>query len=136
MDNRRGFLGSLVGFLGATQISFGNEIVEQNQSKKLKFLNDCHRVFNCKESELLKYSAFVFGNDFTLPCARLREVKRDLEKLVCVFTVPPLNIKRTVTVQGLGILDPNGIEIVRNNYCSYVSCVSGDTLRNTYTLSA
>ncbi len=133
---RRSFLGNLfggsvVGFLG-TNIITGNEIIIE-PSKKLKFFNAAHRIFNCSEEELNKHTIFVYGENFTLPCPRPK-IDRDLEKLVCVFN-SPYSVKRTMALHGVGIRNPEGIEIARAKYSSTVSCVMGDILKNTYTLS-
>jgi len=138
MLNRRNFVQNVLGIFGAAAIPSiitGNEIVKQG-SKKLHFLNACHRIFNCRERELLKYRIAVFGEDFTLPVVGVTKVERDMEQLVCVFTAHPVDIQRSMTVQGMLILNPEGIEIARQRYCLDVPCCHGDTIKNTYTLSA
>lgn len=134
MKNRRSFLGNMLGLFAAPIVLTGNEIVKQ--SKKLQFLNACHRIFNCHESELLRYRICVFGNDFTLPTVGVLKVERDMEKCICTFITQPCDIQRTLTVQGMAILNPEGIEIARRKYCSDVQCCKGDCIKNTYTVSA
>lgn len=145
MRNRRSFLGNMLGLFGAAAVPTiltGNEFVPQGSkkflqgSKKLQFLNACHRAFNCPEKELLRYRIAVFGEDFILPTVGVLKVERDVENCMCVFTAQPVDIKRSTTVQGMVVFNPEGIEIARNRYCSDIPCCLGDTIKNTYTMSA
>lgn len=136
MKNRRNFLGNMLGLFAVPIVLTGNEITKPRGSKKLQFLNACHRAFNCPESELLRYRVCVFGNDFTLPSVAVLKVERNMEKCVCVFTAQPVDIQRSMTVQGMAIINPESIEIARNKYCSDIPCCNGDCIKNTYTMLA
>lgn len=136
MNSRRSFLGSVLGFVASTP--FLVQAVEPKQRKlsdAMRRLNGYHRVFNCNEAELYKFSLFVWGDDFTIACPTIKKIDRDLEKVIAVFHCPSLDMKQTLTVHGCGLLDPEGFEIARAKYCSVVQVVNGDTLNHTYTLN-
>lgn len=144
MNNRRQFLGSVIGLYAATLLPF---VAKANPlptaialTKKQRLLAAGHRIFITDSLQTLHkytFNLLVVENGKVIEIAgpNMKKVEIDKENGNAIFTAEDVNMKMTMTVKGLALLDIDGKKIAEADYRFPVNFVNGDTLKQTYSFN-
>ncbi len=134
---RRGFFGSVLGFVVGTQIPFKALAAPApvEMSRVDRYIKLLH-VFKEDSSILMKYRGILHTTDGMIQCPGILSLVRDMKELKWVLTFKEIEMQSSLIVRSLSILDERGNRLLTKEFSSSIDVVATNVLKLTYTLDA
>ncbi len=141
MQDRRSFLGQVIGLFVATQLPFTAEPVKisrfRKPANKLELADRRMRLFHLTEEQVSRCKIFVIaenGEKFWAPRIERRIINPEVG--YAEFRPAGVKVNQTIIYKGMGFVDDQGYLMAENDFeHGPVTLIDGDAIVANYTIS-